>query len=231
MSCGSWVVRQRLDLTRNTFASGDAGLGTASENLFDGIERGVIDPFSESEIEDVAGRSVAEGQHLKGFKNRERNISRRVDGGGINGSGDGQTPIAGLRGGDVLLGGEAKFLDPLADFSVVGAALRVEGGTNFHMSELASGDHEQTEGNAVGRLRGWSHYAMVRELVGESRLQALGLAIENALEEGSIRAMPGAQSVPERLRSRTGSERAGRLRWFGAWAALGCPSRKPCSRI
>ncbi len=88
----------------------------------------------------------------------------------------------------LLFGGKAKFFDPFTDFSVVGAALCFEGGADFCEGELAAGDHEEPEGNAVWGLRRWSHHAQVGELADESGLQALGLAIEGALEEGPVAA-------------------------------------------
>jgi hypothetical protein len=72
-----------VELTGNTFAPGNAGLGAASENFFDGVESTVIDAFSEGEVEGVGGRNVVEGQHLKGFEDRKRNVAQRMDGGGI----------------------------------------------------------------------------------------------------------------------------------------------------
>ena len=114
-------------------------------------------------------------------------------------------------GGDFLFGGKAKFLDPFTDFSVVGAALGFESGSDFGESKLAAGDHEEPEGNAVWGLRRWSHHAQVGELADESGLQALGLAIEGALEEGSLAV---AEALPERSCARAGNERARGLRGF-----------------
>jgi hypothetical protein len=91
-------------------------------------------------------------------------------------------------GGDFLFGGKAKFLDPFTDFSVVGAALGFEGGPDFGKRKLAAGNHEEPEGNAIGGLRRWSHHAQVGELADEGGLQALGLAVEGALEEGPVAA-------------------------------------------
>ena len=48
------------------------------------------------------------------------------------------------------------------------------------------------------------------ELADESGLQALGLAIVGALEEGSL----AAEALPERSRARAGNERARGLRGF-----------------
>ena len=70
-------------MTGNAFASGNAGLGAANENFFDGVESAVIDPFSEGEVERVGGGNVVEGQHLKGFEDGKRNVAQRMDGGGI----------------------------------------------------------------------------------------------------------------------------------------------------
>jgi hypothetical protein len=64
----------------------------------------------------------------------------------------------------------------------------------------------------LGGLRRGSHHPQAGELVDEGGLQALGLAIEDALEEGSVRSV--AQALPERLRARAGDERAGGLRGF-----------------
>src|ERR1700722_5572002 len=106
----------------------------------------MIDPFSESEIEGVAGRYVAKGQHLKGFQDGKGNVSKRMDGGGIDGSGDRTSPLQGKGGGDFLLGGKAKLLDPLADFSVAGAALCFEGSPDFNVSKFSPSDHKQSQG-------------------------------------------------------------------------------------
>ena len=72
-----------VELTGDTFACGDAGLGAAIENFFDGVESGVVNAFSESEIEDVGRRNVVEGQHLKSFQDGKRDAARRRDPGGI----------------------------------------------------------------------------------------------------------------------------------------------------
>ena len=100
-------------------------------------------------------------------------------------------------GGDFLFGGKAKFFDPLTDFSIAGAALGFEGSADFGEGKLAAGDHEEPEGNAVWGLRRWSHHAQVGELADESGLQALGLAIEGALEEGPL----ATEALPERSRA------------------------------
>jgi hypothetical protein len=117
----------------------------------------------------------------------------------------GASPLQSEGGGDLLFGGKAKFFNPLTDFSIVGAALGFESGANFSEGKLAAGDHEEPEGNAVGRLRRWRHHAQVGELADEGRLQTLGLAIEGALEEGSLAV---AEALPERSRARAGDERA-----------------------
>ena len=57
-----------IELAGDTFALGNAGLGAASENFFDGVESTVIDAFSEGKVESVGGGNVVEGQHLKGFE-------------------------------------------------------------------------------------------------------------------------------------------------------------------
>ena len=105
-------------MTGDTFASCNAGLGTASENFFDGVESAVIDAFSEGEVEGVGGGNVVEREHLKGFEDGKRNVAERMDSGGIEGSCDGASPLQSEGGGDFLFGGKAKFLDPLTDFSV-----------------------------------------------------------------------------------------------------------------
>ncbi len=107
-----------VELAGDAFASGNAGLGTAIENFFDGVESGVVDAFPEGEVEGVGRGNVVEGQHLKGFEDGKRNAARRLDGGGIEGSCDGASPLQRERGGDFLFGGKAKFLDPLTDLSV-----------------------------------------------------------------------------------------------------------------
>src|ERR1017187_4233561 len=132
-----------------------------------------------------------------------------LPGGGIEGRSDGASPLQREGGGDFPFGGKAEFFDPLADFSVAGAALGFEGGANFDVGELAAGDHEEAERNAVGRLRRWSGHAQAGELADEGGLQALGLAIEDALEERPTRAV--TEAVPERMRARAGGERAKRL--------------------
>ena len=101
------------------------------------------------------------------------------------------------RGGDLLFGGKAKLFDPLTDFSIAGASLGFERGADFGEGKLAAGDHEEPEGNAVGGLRRWSHHAQAGELADEGDLQALGLAIEGALEEGPL----ATEALPERSRA------------------------------
>ena len=73
---GAWQLAHELELAGDTFASGNAGLSAASENFFDGIEGGVVDPFSEGEVEGVGGDRVVEGQHLKGFEDGKRNVGQ-----------------------------------------------------------------------------------------------------------------------------------------------------------
>ena len=150
---GAWQLAHELELAGDTFASGNAGLSAASENFFDGVESGVVDAFSESEVEGVGGDRVVEGQHLKGFEDGERNVGQRLDGGGIEGSCDRASPLQSEGVGDFLLAGKAKFFDPLTDLSVAGAALGFEGGADFGVGKLAAGDHKEPEGNAVGRRR------------------------------------------------------------------------------
>ena len=72
-----------VELTGDTFASGNAGLSAASENFFDGVESAVIDAFSEGEVESVGGGDTVEREHLKGFEDGKRNVAQRMDGGGI----------------------------------------------------------------------------------------------------------------------------------------------------
>ena len=91
------------------------------------------------------------------------------------------------------------FLDPLADFPVAGTALGFEGGADFQVGKFAAGDHEEPEGNAVRWLPRWGHDAQTGELAGESGLQALGPAIENALEESAIGAASVAEALPDGL--------------------------------
>ena len=161
---GAGELAHGFELAGNAFASGDAGLRAAIENFFDGVKSGVVDAFSESEVESVGGSNVVEGQHLKGFENGKRNAARRLDGGRIEGRGDGASPLQRERGRDFLFGGKAEFFDPLADFSVARAALGFERGADFEVGKLAAGDHEQAERNAVGGLRRRSHRAQAREL-------------------------------------------------------------------
>ena len=115
---GAGQLAHGVELTGNALASGDAGLGAASENFFDGVESAVIDALSEGKIERVGGRNVVEGQHLKGFEDGKRNVAERMDGEGIEGSCDGASPLQSEGGGDFLFGGKAKFFDPLTDFSI-----------------------------------------------------------------------------------------------------------------
>ena len=202
---GMGQLAHGVELAGNTFASGNAGLSTASKNFFDGVESSVIDAFSESEVERVGRRNMVEREHLKGFEDGKRNAAERMDRGGIEGRCDGASPLQSEGGGDLLFGGKAKFFNPLTDFSIVGAALGFESGANFSEGKLAAGDHEEPEGNAVGRLRRWRHHAQVGELADEGRLQTLGLAIESALEEGSLAV---AEALPERSRAQAGDEHA-----------------------
>jgi hypothetical protein len=97
---------------------------------------------------------------------------------------------------------------------MAGAALRFEGGADFSEGKLAAGDHEEPERNAVWGLRRWSHHTQMGELADESGLQALGLAIEGALEEGSL----AAEALPERSRPGAGGEGARGLRGFEGMA-------------
>jgi hypothetical protein len=117
--------------------------------------------------------------------------------------------LQGEGGGDVLFGGEAEFFDPLADFSVAGAALGFEGGADFDVGKLAAGDHEKAEGDAVGGLgRRWRD-AQAGELVDEGGLEALGLAIEGSLKKGAVGAATVLEALPEGLGvAGTGGERA-----------------------
>ena len=80
---GTGQLAHGVELTGNTFASGNTGLSPASENFFDGVESAMIDAFSEGEVEGIGGSNVVEGQHLKGFENGKRNVAQRMDGGGI----------------------------------------------------------------------------------------------------------------------------------------------------
>ena len=107
-----------VELAGNAFAPGNAGLGAAIENFFDGVESGVVDALPESEVEGVGRGRIVEGQHLEGFEDRKRNAARRLDGGGIEGSCDGTSPLQRERRGDFLFGGKAEFLDPFPDLSV-----------------------------------------------------------------------------------------------------------------
>ena len=80
---GAGQLAHGIELASDTFASSNAGLGAAIENFFDGVESGVIDAFSEGEVEGVGGGHVVERQHLKGFENGKRNAAGRMNGGGI----------------------------------------------------------------------------------------------------------------------------------------------------
>ena len=68
-------MAHRVELAGDAFASGNAGLGTASENFFDGVEGSVIDAFSEGEVEGVGRGNMAEREHLKGFEDGKRNAA------------------------------------------------------------------------------------------------------------------------------------------------------------
>ena len=72
-----------LELAGNTFASGNTGLGAAIEDFFDSVESGVVDTFSEGEVERAGGSGIVKGEHLKGFEDGKGNAPRRMDGGGI----------------------------------------------------------------------------------------------------------------------------------------------------
>jgi len=98
-----------VELAGNTFASGNAGLSTASENFFDCVESSVIDAFSEGEVKGVGGGNMVEREHLKGFEDGKRNAAERMDRGGIEGRCDGASPLQSEGGGDLLFGGKAKF--------------------------------------------------------------------------------------------------------------------------
>ena len=82
-----------FEFAGDAFSSGNAGLRAAIENSFDGVERGVVDAFSEGEVESVGCGNVVERQHLKGFEDGKRNAARRLDGGGIEGRSDGTSPL------------------------------------------------------------------------------------------------------------------------------------------
>ena len=138
----------------------------------------------------------------------------RMNGGGIEGGGDGASPLQTESGGDFLFRGKAKLFDPLADFSVACAALGFEGSADFEIGELAASHHEEPQRNAVGRRRRWSHPAQAGELAEESGFQALRPAIEEALEERSFGAVAPAEALPERTRTRAGSQSARELGGF-----------------
>jgi hypothetical protein len=168
----------------------------ATEDFFDGVESSVINALSKSDEKGIRGGSVAQGEHLEKFQDRKRDIAERLDGGGIDRSSDWASPLHGEGGGDFLLGGEAQFFDPFADFSVTGATLSFEGGGDLDVGKLAASHHEEAEGNAVRRLRRWGHDAEAGELIDQSDLQTLGLAIECALQHGSGGPMAVAEPLP-----------------------------------
>src|ERR1035437_4889315 len=72
---GAGQLAHGVELAGDAFASGNAGLGAAIEDLFDGVESGVVDAFSESEIEGVGRRYVVERKHLKDRKSTRLNSS------------------------------------------------------------------------------------------------------------------------------------------------------------
>ena len=207
-----------FELAGNALTSGNAGLGAALENSFDGVERGVVDPFAEGQVESVGRGHIVERKHLKGFENGKRNTSRRLNGGEIERRGDWASPLQSQSGGDFLFAGETEFFDPLADFSITRATLGFEGGLHFEISKLAASDHQKAQGNAVRGLWRGRHGAQARELAEESGLEALGLAIEGALEEGSGGTVTSAEALPERLRAGARGERTSRLRGRGVAA-------------
>jgi len=114
---GAGELAHGVEFTSDTSAPGNAGLRAAIENFFDGVKSGVVDTFSESEVEGVGRSNVVERQHLKGFEDGKRNAARRMDGGRVEGGGDRTSPLQGEGGSNFLFGGKAKFFDPLADLS------------------------------------------------------------------------------------------------------------------
>src|SRR5208282_1644524 len=98
-----------FEVAGDTLATSHAGLGTASENLFDGVESGMVDAFSEGEVEGVGRGNVVERQHLKGFEDGKRNPAGRLDRGGIEGRSDRASPLQREGLGDFLFSGKAEF--------------------------------------------------------------------------------------------------------------------------
>src|SRR5258708_2028935 len=86
-------LAHKVDLAGDAFASGNAGLGPASQNFFDGVESSVIDAFSKGEVERVGGGNMVEREHLKGLEDGKRNVAERIDSGGVEGSCDRATPL------------------------------------------------------------------------------------------------------------------------------------------
>jgi len=108
-----------FEVAGDTLATRDAGLGTASEDFFDGVESGMVDAFSEGQVEGVGRGNVIERQHLKGFEDGKRNPAGGLDRGGIEGRSDGASPLQREGVGDFLFSGKAEFFDPFTDFSVM----------------------------------------------------------------------------------------------------------------
>ena|ERR1700689_3570673 len=80
---GAGELAHGLELAGDDFVSGNAGLGAAIENSFDGIKSAVVDALSERDVERVGRGSIVDGQHAEGFEDRERNAALELDGGGI----------------------------------------------------------------------------------------------------------------------------------------------------
>jgi hypothetical protein len=74
--------------------------------------------------------------------------------------------------------------------------LGLEGGTDFEIGKLAASDHEQTERNAIGRLRRRRHDAQPGKLADESVFQSSRTAIENTLKVSAVRAMAITKALP-----------------------------------
>src|SRR5258705_6127743 len=145
----------------------------------------MIDALTECDVQRVRRGHEVQRNHLKGIHDRERNPAERRAGRGIQRRHDRASPLQSEGGGDLLLGGKAKFLEPVSDFSCLGGLLGRERSNYLLVSQPSSSDHEQAERNAVRRRGGRSQGVELRQLCFQCRLLAFRLAIEDALQQGS----------------------------------------------
>ena len=124
------------------------------------------------------------------------------------------SPLQRERRSDVLFGGEAELLDPVADGSATSVALGFERGLDFRGSELAARNHKQAKRHAARRLRRPCHRAQPGNLPHQRRLQAFRAAVETAMKDDAE--SPANKPLPERPCAQTRNQAAHRIGTRGA---------------